>query len=154
MGTDNKLFEVATNFAKAKGLKLLSILTCEVAVEGDDTFPDRLITGASPEDFVNFIRGAEYVLTDSFHGVAFSVINEKQFFLFYPQRDYLAQSRNSRLDNIIKMWGVEDRLITNKEIDWNECKIEAIDYKVVTPIVVAKRKESLEYIEKALKFND
>lgn len=154
LGTDKKLFEIARNFASVKNLKLLSILTCEVAVEGDDSFPDRLITGATPEEFVNYIRGAEYILTDSFHGVAFSVINEKQFFLFYPQRDYLAQSRNSRLDNIIKMWGVENRLIKNKDVNWNECSINEINYEEVTPRVLSKRKESLEFIEKALNFND
>ena len=154
LGTDRKLFDVARNFARAKKLKLLSILTCEVAVEGDDSFPDRLITGASPEDFVNYIRGAEYVLTDSFHGVAFSIINEKQFFLFYPQRNYLAQSRNSRLDNVIKMWDVEDRLITDKDIRWKDIKIDEINYEEVRARVSSKRKESLEYLKKALKFDD
>lgn len=154
LGTDKKLFEAARKFAIVKKLKLLSILTCEVAVEGDDSFPDRLITGASPEEFVNYIRGAEYVLTDSFHGVAFSVINEKQFFLFYPQREYLAQSRNSRLDNIIKMWGIEDRLVTNKDTDWGEYETNIIDYNCVTKRVLSKRKESLDYLQKALIFND
>lgn len=154
LGTDTKLFEVARNFANAKGLKLLSILTCEVATDGDSTFADRLITGASPEDFINLIRGAEYVLTDSFHGTAFSVINEKQFFLFYPKRDYLKQSRNSRLDNIVKMWGIEDRLITNKDIDWETAEINQIDYSIVTQRVLAKRKESLVFLTKALTFDD
>lgn len=154
LGTDSKLFDVARRFADCKGLKLLSILSCEVATEGDSTFADRLITGASPEDFINFIRGAEYILTDSFHGTAFSIINEKQFFLFYPKRDYLKQSRNSRLDNIVKMWGVEERLITNKEIDWNSKDIQPINYSVVTKRVLAKREESLEFLTKALSFND
>lgn len=154
LGTDKKLFEVARNFAKSKGLRLLSILTCEVAVEGDASFPDRLITGATPEEFVNFIRGAEYILTDSFHGLAFSVINEKQFYLFYPQREYLAQSRNSRLDNIIKMWGLEDRLILDKNIDWGKFETMDINYKDVTPKVLSKRNESLEYLQKALNTHD
>ena len=154
LGTDTKLFNVARNFADNKGLKLISILSCEVATEGDSTFADRLVTGAEPKDFVNLIRGAEYVMTDSFHGTAFSVINEKQFFLFYPQRNYLKQSRNSRLDNIVKMWGVEDRLIQNKEIDWDNTTISPIDYSVVTKKVLAKRQESLDFIKKALTFND
>ena len=92
------------------------------------------------------------MLTDSFHGVAFSIINEKQFFLFYPQRNYLAQSRNSRLDNIIKMWDVEDRLITDKDIRWEDVKIDEINYEKVGKKVNSKRKESLEYLQKALKF--
>lgn len=154
LGTDKALFDIARRFAKKKDLKLLSILTCEVAVEGDDTFPDRLIIGASPEDFVNYVRGAEYILTDSFHGTAFSVINEKQFYLFYPQRNYLALSRNSRLDNIVKMWGIEDRLILDKKIDWDQYNFTQIDYEDVTPRVFAKRQESLDYLKKALDFND
>lgn len=154
LGNDKRLFDLARRFSRLKGLKLLSILTCEVASEGDDSFPDRLITGATPEDFVNYIRGAEYILTDSFHGLAFSVINEKQFYLFYPQRDYLAQSRNSRLDNIIKMWGLEDRLITENDIDWVPNKVCDIDYELVTQKVHSKRDESIEYLKNALTFND
>lgn len=154
LGTDTKLFKMARDFANSKGLKLLSILTCEVVSEGDATFPDRLITGAGPEDFVNFIRGAEYVLTDSFHGTAFSVINEKQFFLFYPKRDYLKQSRNSRLDNIVRMWGLEDRLIVNKDTNWPPRDVLPIDYNIVKKRVSDKRLESLEFLTKALTFDD
>lgn len=154
LGTNKRLFDIARRIAKAKKQKLLSILTCEVATEGDDSFADRLITGASPEDFVNYIRGAELVLTDSFHGVAFSVINEKQFYLFYPQRDYLAQSRNSRLDNIVRMWGIEDRLITDIDREWETISLEVVDYQDVIPRVLSKRKESLEYLDKALTFYD
>ena len=153
LGTDRVLFDIARRIALRKNLKLLSILTCEVAVEGDDAFPDMLITGASPEDFVNLVRGAEFVLTDSFHGTAFSVINEKQFYLFYPQRDYLSLSRNSRLDNIVKMWGIEDRLIVDKNIDWDKCDSTQIDYRVVTPRVLAMRKESLGFLKNALCFD-
>lgn len=154
LGTDTKLFEVARNFAKAKGLKLLSILTCEVCTDGDATFADRTIIGACPEDFVNYIRGAEYILTDSFHGTAFSVINEKQFFLFYPKREYLKQSRNSRLDNIVKMWHLESRLIKDNFIDWETTDIPTIDYAITTKLVMSKRSESLDFIAKALTFND
>ena len=38
---------------------------------------NRLING--PEDFVSYIAHAEYVITDSFHGTAFSINFNKQF---------------------------------------------------------------------------
>lgn len=154
LGTDTDLFRIARSFVKAKGLKLISILTCEVCSEGDADFADKTIIGASPEDFVNYIRGAEYILTDSFHGTAFSVINEKQFFLFYPKREYLKQSRNSRLDNIVNMWNLGDRLIKDKNINWDSIDIAPIDYSLTTKIVMNKRNESLDFITKALLFND
>ncbi len=34
---------------------------------------------ADPLDFVNLIKHADYVLTDSFHGSIFSILYDKQF---------------------------------------------------------------------------
>ena len=40
----------------------------------------RYISGASVEEFLRLIKDAEYVVSNSFHGVAFSLIFQKQFF--------------------------------------------------------------------------
>lgn len=39
------------------------------------------IRSASPEEFVGWIANAQYVVTNSFHGTAFSIIFHKKFFL-------------------------------------------------------------------------
>lgn len=153
LGNSVKSKEITRQFADAKGLKLYSILSVESISPIDQTFADTLITGAAPEDFINWIRGAEYVITDSFHGLTFSVINEKQFYVFYRKRDGV-QSRNSRIDNILKKWDVENRLVsTDTEVN-SLLNIADIDYQNVSRLVETEREHSLCFLKKALTFND
>lgn len=152
LGNSDKQKDMAARYANKKGLKCYTILSDESESPSDTTFADRIIIGASVNDFVNWIRGAECVITDSFHGLAFSVINEKQFFIFYRRRDDVKAHRNSRIDNILKMWQLENRFVPNEASDIQD--IEPIDYNNVTQLVENKRVYSLEYLKNALTFND
>lgn len=149
---DSKL--CARRYAEKNNLHLVSILSCESFSDLDRTFADETIGAASIEDFINWIRGAECVFTDSFHGLAFSVINHKQFFVFYRRRNDVKQSRNSRIDNILSLWDCEDRLIADPKMDWANKDIVPIDYSHVESLVAEKRNESLDYLKKAILGNE
>ena len=147
LGNTDKFVGFAKRFAKSKNLRLVSILSNECNSNDYSVF-DEVLIGRGPEEFINLIRNASYVLTDSFHGLAFSVINEKQFYIFYRNRPEVKQSRHSRIDNIVKLWDVQDRLI----IDPENAPVtnDIIDYEVVGRKVDSFRKESIHFIEKAL----
>lgn len=66
----------------------------------------------SPNDFLNLIRNAEYVCTDSFHGCAFSIIAEKKFFVYNRYSDNSLNSKNSRIDTVCSNLGLNDRRVT------------------------------------------
>ena len=151
LGDEKSPKEIARKFADNKNLKLISLLSDESISTIDQTYADELVTGNTPEDFINWIRGAEYVMTDSFHGLAFSVINEKQFFVFYRHRAG-TQSRHSRIDNILRKWNLSDRLVLEpmNVVDLED-KTE-IDYVKVTEIVKQEREKSLMFLNKALTF--
>lgn len=147
LGNADKFIGFTKRFAKAKNLKIVSILSNECNSDDYSVF-DEVIVGKGPEEFINLVRNASYVLTDSFHGLAFSVINEKQFYIFYRNRPEVKQSRHSRIDNIVKLWGVQDRLIIDPEK--SPVTNDMIDYEVVGRKVESFRKESIHFIEKAL----
>ena len=153
LGNDDTSKQIARKFADEKKLKLVSVLSKESYSPLDQTYADFLVTGNSPEDFINWIRGAEYVLTDSFHGTAFSVINEKQFFIFYRKRAE-ATSRNSRIDNILQKWGLQDRLVPPIETEAKLLSTRDIGYNAVTPRVLKEREKSLLFLKEALTFDD
>lgn len=141
--------EAAAEFGRSKGLKVVSIMSDESSSDIDETFADEVITGASPERFVNLIRNATYVFTDSFHGVAFSVINEKQFFVSYRHSTTSADSRNSRIDNILKTWNLQNRLITpDNTQSLSGADINYVDVKTIMDV---KRSQSMQYLENALR---
>lgn len=147
LGDSEPIKEYARKFADSKGLRLVSILSDECNSD-DSRFADEMLIGKSPEEFVNLIRNAEYILTDSFHGLAFSVINQKQFLIFYRRRTDVKESRNSRIDNIVRSWDIEDRLIRDPEkqvLPNND-----IDYRAVSEKVEALRAKSLAFLDKAL----
>lgn len=60
------------------------------------------------EEWLRAISDADIVVCDSFHGVVFSVIYHKEFFvLANPERG------NSRINSILETLGLEDRLISS-----------------------------------------
>lgn len=152
LGNNKGQMLCAKRFAQAKGLELVSILSNESSTDIDTTYPDRVVIGASPDEFVNYVRGAEYIFTDSFHGIAFSVINKKQFFVYYRKRreTQAKYSRNSRIDNILRMWQIQHRLITDYAIDWQSSDSKEIDYAKVDTLVEKMRNHSFDYLHKAL----
>ena len=147
LGDSEPIKKYARKFADSKGLRLVSILSNECNSD-DSKFADEVLIGKSPEEFVNLIRNAEFILTDSFHGLAFSVINQKQFLIFYRRRTDVKESRNSRIDNIVRSWDIEDRLIREPE----ELKFptSSIDYSAVSEKVEALRAKSLAFLDRAL----
>lgn len=152
LGSDKLQLECVRRFADSKKLKLVSILSNEGFSDIDMTYADKVIVGASPADFINLIRGASFVFTDSFHGIAFSIINQRQLFIFYRKRaeDNKKTSRNSRIDNIIRMWGIENRLLKDPEIEWDTYAYQDINYDKVNARKSDMVSHSLIYLKKAL----
>ncbi len=59
---------------------------------------------AGPAQFLGYIHKADYVVTNSFHAVAFSIIYQKQFLVF------LHSSLGARIKNVLRIHGLESRL--------------------------------------------
>lgn len=63
-----------------------------------------------PAEFVQLIANANYVLTDSFHGLAFSINFNKPFTVFKRFKDEDKINQNSRIINLLSITGLEDRV--------------------------------------------
>lgn len=151
LGDNDESKLCARRYAKYRGYKLVSVLSCESMGTVDRTFADKTLGVISPDDFINWIRGAECVFTDSFHGLAFSVINQRQFYVFYRKRKDTSLSRNSRIDNILNTWQISGHLITDKNKEWEKNNDTPIDYNRVNSILKVKRDQSIHYLKTALK---
>jgi len=98
----------------------------------------KTIYNASPDEFLGWMKNADYVVTGSFHGTAFSLNLEKQFF-------YEPSGEGSRIDNIVKLTGTDERSILNiKAID------EIIDYEIVRKKLDKERNESKLWLKNAI----
>ena len=96
-------------------------------------FCSKNASNISPSEFVGYIRDAEYVVTDSFHGTAFSILLEKKFFTGLNRKK---DNTNCRIVSILEKAGLQNRIIEEKvPCDYNV----AIDYntakKKIEPII-------------------
>lgn len=112
------------------GLKIVALRHMDQYVEEDEWFGDYAPYDVDPRRFLNLLRNAEYVCTDSFHGTAFSIINKKQFVVFNRYSDSSSFSKNSRIDTLCQNFGLEERRY-KKNMKLKNIITKKIDYRKV-----------------------
>lgn len=124
----------------------LPVFEIPVSIEsyGKDS---KLLFGVGPEEFVTLIRNAKMVLTDSFHASVFSILNHTQFYTFLRQERTEKNNMNSRMENLLEMLELQDRLIYP---DSNIVSLTEINYENADRILGEKRRESQRFLRTAL----
>lgn len=133
------LFEFAKKLSKEKKCDIVYINRSYF-----NKFGMKNIRDASPEEFLGYINGAKYIVTSSFHGVAFALNYKKDFFY---ELDAKPQNNNSRLQSLINIVGLESREIINGNNDYIDNKI---DYNKVSNILKEERIKSIHYLNSVL----
>lgn len=105
-----------------------------------------------PAEFISLIKNARYVCTDSFHGMAFSIIYNTPFTAFKRFSDNDCENQNSRLENLLDKLELKDRLIPlNHNYTFDE--FYNCDFKNANRLIADLRNESIQYITTALKMS-
>lgn len=146
LGENESHREIAEELSRKTGLQIVTTPFLDSFVKRDLTFGNEQRLDIGPDDFVNLIRNAEYVLTDSFHGTVFSLLYHKQF-LTFPRFSEGTQSRNSRIDSILYLTGLEKRRFNKYVMEEIQ---EPIDYAAVDQNIQILRQDSYEFLSKAL----
>lgn len=135
---DENATEIAKNIADRKGLKLVK-LSWEFFKPQN---VDKLMTHRSPEDFLSLFYYADYIVTNSFHGLCFSINFEKEF-VAIRRNEF-----NTRLEGLLSLFGLSNRMVTinnfNNVIDNN------IDYNIINNILDSERKKADLFLSKSL----
>ena len=130
--------------------KIVTIPHLDEFVESDIAFGDYRFYDVGPAEFVNLIRNAEYVCTDSFHGTVFSILNHKQFVTFNRYADGSRNSRNSRIESLLSQTGLEKRRMIRKEQNIVNFVLAELDYEGVDAKLSQMRSRSVDYLRGAL----
>jgi exopolysaccharide biosynthesis predicted pyruvyltransferase EpsI len=109
--------------------------------------------GKNIEDYVvppveGWIKGfydAEFVVTDSFHGVIFSIIFNKPFIAIGNEERGI-----SRFTSILKQFDLEHRLIIGYDQLNNDLILENIDFDVINSKLKDLKAKSLLFLKKNL----
>lgn len=95
-----------------------------------------------PAEFLNLIHNAELILTDSFHASVFSILYHKRFITF--KRPGIDMS--SRIVSLANTIGAKDKLDGDNNLDCSN----GLDYVLVDQLIVGERKQSIDFLKKAL----
>lgn len=141
--------EFAKRLKAETGLKIVSIIHVDHYMKSDEGYADFTPFDVGPEGFLNLIRNARYVCTDSFHSTVFSILYEKEFFDFRRYTKTSKQSTNSRLDTLFDLLDIRDRMLTGGE-DIKQCLNHKVDYEKAHQNLETLRKDSYRYLRNAL----
>ena len=126
--------------AQAKGLKVVAF-SWDIRPE---RLADKTVYFANPGDFLSLMYHANYIMTNSFHGTAFSVNLNKQFWVYLPT------GFGTRINSILDLCNLQWRLLQADEVI-SDAKIEQqINYDPVNSILVVERQKTYNFLGKVL----
>jgi polysaccharide pyruvyl transferase WcaK-like protein len=134
-------FDYAKELANYLGLKMVLIPARAAFATRKETW--RRATG--PKEFVSLIRGAEFVLTDSYHGSIFAMQFNKPFLHFkrFAENDPVCQ--NIRIHSLFSLVELESLILEEKTFSPED--IRPIDYERVQNILEQHRKTSRAFLK-------
>ncbi len=128
--------KMAQREAKKHNLKIFT-------VNKNIKYADSNFEMEAPDKFISLVYHAEFVITNSFHALAFSLIFNKKFFVV-NRTDKI----NTRMRDMLELVGLSELLIgSNDNKAFDEVKI---DYKVVNEKLASERQKSAAFLTSAL----
>lgn len=97
------------------------------------------------EKFLQSIKEAEYILTDSFHGCVFSILFHKPFSVVTNE-----ERGNDRIKSLLSMFKLTDRLVESRQSITDDLIHAPINFDSTEMLLTRYRENSFEFLNKAL----
>ena len=128
----NKAMEdYAVKLAEQNGWKII-----EISLRAVNSQKHKMFYEAGVQEFLSLVKYAECVITNSYHGMIFSVQFKKPFYVFSREQC------DTKIEELLELFGIKDRLlVTGDEGTANE-----IDYSDVHARIAQARSKALEFM--------
>lgn len=133
----NEVGSSIRNYANTYNLKIIS-------VGRDCLWADESYIDSSVEDWVSFFRNATIVFTDSFHGLAFSIKNQKQLIICSRE------DKHAKISDLLNEFCIKINFYSEEESVEDYLDKNFINYETILQIYRDKINMSLEYLKKSL----
>jgi len=127
-----KMEKYAEDLSKKTGFEII-----EISLRATNSSKHKMFYEAGVGEFLSLVKDAQYVITNSFHGIIFSIQFRKEFIGFSREQC------GNKIKELLDLFEIGDRLIVNGDESF-----KPIDYNKVHKIINDKRNESLDYFEK------
>lgn len=148
LGTSAAHRQAVRDFAAQCGLPVVAFRFVDEYHRADRMFGDIVLEDAGAAEFLNAVRFADYVITDSFHGTVFSVLYHRPFVVLNRYANGAAASKNTRIDSLCANLGLEQRHCTADAAA--RVLAEPIDFAPVETRLTELRARSNDYLDRAL----
>lgn len=134
---EKELLETIQNFARFNNYNLIEINGWVSAFNFSKTYN----ASAGPYDFLDLIGSAEFVITNSFHWVAFAILFNKQFYALTSPNNI------SRIENMLKYFWLERRAVDTLTGPNNK---DLIDFKKINLLVQKSRYDTISFLKEEI----
>jgi hypothetical protein len=134
LGANNEIYKDAYQLAKNTGKKIIEITTNYITALKNK---HKTLTMTGIDQFITLFMYADYILTNSFHGVAFSIIFNKQFCSYY------IKNGNERIADLLSDLSLSDRQVSSAFGVFEKM----IDYDHINVLLEQKREEADVYLK-------
>lgn len=132
---NKKMFDYAERVAKQKGLKII-----DISLRATNADKHRMFYEAGVEEFLSLVKYADYVVTNSFHGMIMAVQYQRPFVIFSREQCDI------KIDEVLEVLGLENR----KLFEGENLVDGIIDYSSVKARIQSAKEGSVVYLSNAL----
>ena len=144
LGDNPEYRNAVKELAKVTGLKIV-LIPMERLHKTNIGLADQESYSWGPDDFVSLIKYADYICTDSFHGMVFSSIYHKKFIVFNRYEDNAIDSKNTRIDSFCETYGLKYRRYHKDTFIAD--MLQDIDYNDIDAKMKEKRRMSQDFFD-------
>jgi polysaccharide pyruvyl transferase WcaK-like protein len=134
---DKAEIQAIRSFAQKHNKRLISIFCWY-------TWCDEMLVPNTPFDVLAYFKNSDYIITDTFHGTIFSIINGKKF------GTIVRNSNKQKITSLLKNFSLEDRIISNLS-NLDDILTASISYDKANKLINEEKSRSIEYLKSALK---
>lgn len=109
----------------------------------------KVLYDVGPAEFLHLVENAAYTCSNSFHGIAFSIIFEKQFFRPVSVNEDGTLAMDDRIDNLLSQLELNERTVKYSDVT-SELLQRKIDYTLVREKLDKIRENGIRYLKTAL----
>lgn len=113
-----KIYDYARQLADMLGIKMYVI---SVEIKEKRRGGDKFFWNPSVEEFLTLIANSEGVVSNSFHGISFSIIFQKPVHIFDTEKEDI------RISNIVELFHLEERVC---KLDQEKCLVNRFETEV------------------------
>ncbi|MBP3685170.1 MAG: polysaccharide pyruvyl transferase family protein [Oscillospiraceae bacterium] len=140
---DEELNRIVQQYARKRGLSVYVIDAFKWPKLKPKDFGFRMAPAGGPQTFLNLMKYADAAFVQSFHGVIFAYMMQRDFYLLDNRP---VGQMDNRLASILKLLNTEDRVARCLE----DIREEKIDYSAVPESLAESREIGFDYLDQAL----